>query len=122
MFDGLSVGDNLDLSLNALETLSAGAFRGLHLRGALELDFNRLETLSVGVFDGFSITELSGSLKLDNNPGSPFPMTVELVRIGAVPSATGPAEVRLQLVEGTPFAITAPLTLATDGRYTTNPK
>ena len=112
VFDGLSVGDTLDLSLNGLKTLSAGVFRGLNLRGTLELDFNRLETLSAGVFEGFSITEPSGGLKLNNNPGSPFPLTVELERIGAVPSAASPAEVRLRLAEGAPFAITAPLTIS----------
>ena len=112
VFDGLSVGDTLYLSSNDLTMLPAGVFDGLRLSGSLDLSSNDLTTLSAGVFEGLSIMEPSGGLKLNNNPGSPFPLTVELERIGAVPSVASPAEVRLRLIEGTPFAITAPLTIS----------
>ena len=110
VFDGLSISGTLDLDLfgNQLAALSAGVFQGLSIRD-LYLDVNQLETLPAGVFQGLSV---SGALYLTDNPGAPFSLTVELERTGAVAQAASPANVRLRLVEGTPAAITVPLTIA----------
>ena len=111
VFSGLSLSDSLGLSGNRLEMLPAEVFSGLSLSSLLGLSGNRLTILPAGIFESLSLMEPLGSLHLHNNPGSPFLLTVELERIGAVPSAVSPAEMRLRLVEGTPFAITAPLTV-----------
>ena len=134
VFSGLSVRD-LYLYNNQLESLPAGAFSGLSVGGSLALYNNRLETLPAGVFSGLSVRDLflynnqlerllagvfSGLrvgkiLNLDRNPGRPFPLTVELERVDGPLAATGPAEVILKLVEGTPFEIPVPLAVSSGG-------
>ena len=112
VFRGLSLSGSLGISSNSLTMLPAGIFEGLSLSGSLTLAGNRLTILPAGIFEGLSLTEPLSRLYLQNNLGSPFLLTVELERIGAVPSAVSPAEMRLRLVEGTPFAITVPLTIS----------
>ena len=81
------------------------ALRGRDLFGltglrALNLSENRLRTLPGGVFAGLgSLREL----QLQDNPGAPFRLTVELLRIDAETTAPGPATVVARLAEGAPF-------------------
>ena len=111
VFSGLIVDITLDLSNNRLETLPASIFSGLSV-ARLDLSDNRLESLPAGVFSGLSVR---GSLHLSDNLGAPFPLTVELERMDGSPTASGPAEVILKLVEGTPFEIPVPLTVSSGG-------
>ena len=104
VFDGLRA-DSLRLSGNRLATLPAALFDGLNL-AALYLNNNQLATLPAGVFSGLSA---SGALELDHNPGTPFPLTVELRRIDAVPGAASPATLGLRLLQGVPVDIRVPL-------------
>ena len=107
VFDGLRM-RVLDLSSNALTTLPEGVFEGLRVRD-LDLSSNKLMTLPAGMFDGLRV---DGSLDLSGNLGTPFALTVEIERVNAVLSAASPADARLKLVEGTPNAITVPLTVS----------
>ena len=111
VFSGLSVSDHLDLDNNRLETLLAGIFSGLSVRH-LWLSNNQLESLPAGVFSGLIVLN---TLRLDNNPGAPFLLTVEQERMNGIPTATGPAEVILKLIEGASFEIPVPLAVSSGG-------
>ena len=117
VFDDLHIGGDLELSDNQLRALPTGVFAGLRLSGSLYIVRNRLQTLPEGVFNGFKVED---RLSLDYNPGSPFPLTVELQRTDAVPGAASPAEVRLRLVHGTPAAIEVPLTVVSAGSFSSS--
>ena len=112
VFDDLHIGGDLELSDNQLRALPTGVFSGLRLSGGLSMIGNQLQTLPAGIFNGFKVED---DFQLFGNPGAPFPLTVELQRTDAVPSAAGPAEVRLRLVHGTPVALRIPLTTVSAG-------
>ena len=111
VFSGLRVNYSLALFNNRLETLPAGVFSGLSVID-LRLENNELETLPAGVFSGLKVVS---RLDLSGNPGAPFSLTVEQERTDDIPTATGPAEVILKLVEGAPFEIPVPLAVSSRG-------
>ena len=101
----------LDLSGNALPALPGGAFRGLGALRRLLLDGNLLEELPAGLFEGVGQLE---ELQLQDNPGAPFALAMELVRTDAQPWAPGPASVSARVAEGAPFALQAALEASPD--------
>ena len=68
----------LDLSERGIEALQAGDFAGLKRLRELRLNGNALHKLPDGVFDGLAALRL---VHLHDNPGSPFPLRVNL-RVG----------------------------------------
>ena len=92
-----------------LTTIEAGAFKGLTNLQSLNLYDNNLTTLPTGVFEGLnSLT----SLNLSRNPGTPFTLTLELVRTDTTDlAAAGPATVVVQLAQGAPFEMTVNLSV-----------
>ena len=96
----------LVLSNNALAALPAGAFSGLSELRQLLLDGNALEELPAGLFEG--VGQLR-ELHLQDNPGAPFALTVDLVRTDAQAWTPGPASVAARVAAGAPFALEAAL-------------
>ena len=67
----------------------------------LDLGGNDLSTLPEGMFSGLENLRL---LRLQNNPGSPFLLTIELERTDNTDkTAPGPATIVVTLAEGAPF-------------------
>ena len=90
----------LDLAGQDIAALRGRDLFGLTGLRALNLPENRLRALPGGVFAGLgSLREL----QLQDNPGAPFRLTVELLRIDAEATAPGPATVVARLAEGAPF-------------------
>ncbi len=90
----------LELAGQGLAALRGRDLYGLTGLRALDLSENRLRALPGGVFAGLgSLREL----QLQDNPGAPFRLTVELLRIDAEATAPGPATVLARLAEGAPF-------------------
>ena len=108
LFAGLGALRTLDLSANAL-MLPARPFAALGGLRALLLEDNGFEALPAGLFAGLGgLREVS----LEDNPGAPFALAVELVRTDADPSAPGPARVRARFAPGAPFALLSELSAA----------
>ena len=97
----------LDLSGNALAELPGDAIAGLSGLWALRLHGNLLAELPAGLFEGVSGLR---ELQLQDNPGSPFVLTLELARTDAEPWAPGPASVAMRVAQSTPFALRSTLT------------
>ena len=112
LFSNSAVSQTIDLSANQLTTLPANLFNGLSLGSALNLSANQLTTLPANLFNGLEINQ---HLYLNNNPGAPFPLTVELERTDAVLHVMSPATVLLKLIEGAPLDIEVPLTISGEG-------
>ena len=112
IFAGLTVSRDLRLDNNQLTDLPAGAFQGLTVGQDLRLDNNRLTALSAGAFQDLTFGR---TLDLRNNPGTPFPLVVELERVGAALDVASPATVRLRLATGAPRTIQIPLTASAGG-------
>ena len=109
IFSGLSRLNILDLSYNALTELPEGVFSDLVSLEFLGLGGNELTVLPAGVFSG--LTSLK-ELNLEDNPGSPFTLTVEVARTDSGdPTSRDPATLGFSVAEGAPFAITIPLTV-----------
>ena len=109
VFSSLSSLVWLDLNHNHLTALPEGVFSNLTSLEGLGLDTNDLTALPPGVFSG--LTSLR-ELQLGYNPGSPFTLTVELTRTdGGDPTSRGPATLGFSIAEGTPFAMTIPLSV-----------
>ena len=90
----------LELAGQGIAALRGRDLYGLTGLRALDLSGNRLRALPGGVFAGLgSLREL----QLQDNPGAPFRLTVELLRIDAEATAPGPAAVLARLAEGAPF-------------------
>ena len=114
-FSGLSSLTKLDLSsvwtssYADLTTIESGAFNGLSSLIELDLYYNLIYALQTGVFEGLnSLT----SLNLNRNPGTPFTLTLELVRTDTTDrAAPGPATVVAQLAQGAPFEMTVNLSV-----------
>ena len=108
-FKGLDSLQTLILDFHQLTTIESGAFNGLNRLTKLDLEGNRITTLPAGVFVGLnSLT----SLKLNRNPGTPFTLTLQLVRTDTTdPAAPGPATVVVQLAQGAPFEMTVNLSV-----------
>lgn len=130
-FLGLASLERLDLGGNHLTHLPARVFSGLTSLGHLDIQHNRLGELPVGLLSGLTdlwllfagdnqlesippsmfagLTNLR-VLHLERNPGSPFPLTLELLRTDNEDlRAPGPATVGARVVEGAPFTIRLPL-------------
>ena len=104
---GLAGLERLDLRGNALAALPAGLLSHAPRLERLDLSVNALETLPPGLFAGLRrLREVS----VEDNPGSPFGLALELVRTDADPWAPGPATITARAALGAPFAMTAPLT------------
>ena len=108
-FKGLDSLQTLILDFHQLTTIESGAFNGLNRLTRLDLEGNRITTLPAGVFVGLnSLT----SLNLNRNPGTPFTLTLQLVRTDTTdPAAPGPATVVVQLAQGAPFEMTINLSV-----------
>ena len=89
----------LDLSGNALTALPPQPFATLPGLRVLDLSANGFAALPDGLFAGLSLREAS----LDDNPGAPFALAVELARTDAVRWADGPATIEARLPAGAPF-------------------
>ena len=102
VFTGLTALAALDLGGNDLSALPAGVFTGLTALATLDLGGNDLSALPAGVFTG--LTALA-TLDLSGNTTDPLPLDVTL---HAVADAVG--QVRVDIAQGAPVAITVPLT------------
>lgn len=106
-FSGLSRLERLSMGTAELAEISPRAFSGLERLHTLLLQGNRLTDLPPGVFAGLSRLQ---NLRLDRNPGTPFPLTLELRRTDtANVGAPGPARLALALEQGAPVNIRVPL-------------
>ena len=107
VFSGLFELNTIALRRNELTELPPGVFSGLSSLQWLDLRGNRLTALPPGVFSGLASLE---RLYLSRNPGSPFPLTADVVRTDSDnPLSPGPATIAVRLAEGAPFAVTIPL-------------
>ena len=108
VFSGLTNLNGLSLFGNdQLSTLPAGVFSGLPRLGSLMLFDCGFVRLPEGLFTGLYRV---GTLWLHGNPGSPFTLTVELVRKDNKDrTAPGPARVVIKVVEGAPREMTVSL-------------
>ena len=102
----LAAVERLELSGAGAGSLRAGDFGGLSGLHTLLLDGNGLRTLPDGLFAGL---DSLGELSLEDNPGAPFALAVELARTDADAWAPGPATVRAQFALGAPFALRSEL-------------
>ncbi len=106
-FSGLSRLERLSIGTAELAEVSPRAFSGLERLHTLLLQGNRLTDLPPGVFTGLRHLQ---NLRLDRNPGTPFPLTLELRRADtANVGAPGPARLALALEQGAPVNIRVPL-------------
>ena len=108
IFSGLSRLNILDLSYNALTELPEGVFPDLVSLEFLGMGGNELTVLPAGVFSGLGRLK---ELNLEDNPGSPFTLTVEVTRTDGDPTSPSPATLGFSVTEGAPFAITIPLSV-----------
>ena len=108
VFSGLTNLNGLSLFGNdQLSTLPRGVFSGLPRLGSLTLFDCGFVRLPEGIFTGLSRV---GTLWLHGNPGSPFTLTVELVRKDNKDrTAPGPANVVIKVAEGAPREMTVSL-------------
>ena len=109
VFNGLNNLTQLALYDNQLTTLPAGIFNGLNKLRTLHLFKNQFTTLLAGMFEGLSSLRY---LDLRDNPGTPFTLTLELVRTDNTDlAAPGPATVAVKLAQGAPFEMTVSLSV-----------
>ena len=109
LFDGLPKLVRLDASFNRLAALPPGLFDGTPKLAELSLEFNALTELPRGVFAGLSELEW---VTLERNPGAPFSVRPEFVRVDVGdPVAPGPARVVVRVPLGAPFALAFPLSV-----------
>ena len=102
----LAAVERLELSGAGAGSLRAGDFADLSGLRALLLDGNGLRTLPDGLFAGL---DSLGELSLQDNPGAPFALAVELARTDADAWAPGSATVRARFALGAPFALRSEL-------------
>ena len=97
----------LDLAASGIDSLRENDLLGLDGLERLDLSSNALEVLPPGLFAGLRrLREVS----VEDNPGAPFGLTLELARTDAEPWAPGPATITARAALGAPFAMAAPLT------------
>ncbi len=97
---------DLRLPGNGLSKLPPGALSGLSGLRRLDLSGNALEELPAGMFEGLAALD---EVRLQDNPGAPFLLTMELVRTDAEAWAPGPASLSARVREGAPFPMQAVL-------------
>lgn len=91
----------LEISYNQLTHLPADIFSGLARLEVVLAHYNRLSTLPANLFSGLG--QLSW-LWLNENPGSPFPLTLRVERTDTTNlAAPGPATLVVTVHEGAPF-------------------
>ena len=98
----------LDLGDNDLAALPPGIFAGAPKLAELSLEYNELAELPPGLFAGLSELEW---VALHGNPGAPFPIRPEFVRVDGDPLAPGPARLAVRVSPGAPFAFIVPLSV-----------
>ena len=103
---GQSLLADLRLPDNGLSELPPGALRGLSGLRRLDLSGNALEELPAGMFEGLAALR---EVRLQDNPGAPFLLTMELERTDAEAWAPGPASLSARVREGAPFPMEAVL-------------
>ena len=97
----------LDLNDRGINSLRPKDLLGLVGLQRLDLRGNGLSTLPADLFAGLRrLREVS----VEDNPGAPFALALELVRTDAEPWAPGPATVSARVASGAPFPLAAPLT------------
>lgn len=110
---GLSSLTWLSLQDNQLTELPEGVFSELSSLERLHLDRNQLTELPAGAFTGLSRL---ADLSVWENPGSPFPLTLELGRMDSDnPLAPSPARISVMIAEGAPFAVDLRLSIIGGG-------
>ena len=103
LFSGLSNLSWLDLSGNPVKELPPTVFSGVSNLSALLMVSSHLTDLPPGLFVGLSKLR---TLDLRANPGSPFGLPVQLVRIDDDDlQAPGPAEVAASVEQGAPYSM-----------------
>ena len=101
----------LTLDGNQIATLPARVFPGGNIR-RLDLSDNRLQVLPDELFVGFTshfCARRNMDLDLRDNPGSPFPLELELARLDAGPASDGPASIAVRVASSTPLPLTVGL-------------
>ena len=101
--------ERLDIAGAGAGSLRALDFSGLSGLRALLLDGNALRTLPDGLFAGL---DSLGELSLEDNPGAPFALAVNLARTDGGPWAQRPATVQTRFALGAPFALLSELSAA----------
>ena len=110
VFAGLSRLRQLSLQHNGLTELPAGLFGGLTDLAWLFLGDNDIRSLPPNVFLGLSNLR---SLSLVRNPGTPFPLTLEIERTDSEDLlAPGPARIAVRIAEGAPLTLRLPLSVS----------
>ena len=87
----------------------------------LKLTNNALRAIPSGIFAGFTSDACRTrkmDLDLSGNPGSPFPLSVELDRIDDANATAGPASVVVRVREGAPWPITVQVTATGGSSFT----
>ena len=97
---------DLDLANTGLAALQGADLSGLSALTVLDLSGNALTSLPEGLFAGLGTLE---EVQLQDNPGAPFVLRLDLVRTDAAPWAPAPARVVARVREGAPFAMRAAL-------------
>ena len=102
----LAARTELDLANRDVGALQADDLSGLSGLTVLDLSGNALTSLPEGMFDGLGSL---GEVQLQDNPGAPFMLRLDLVRTDGALSSQGPATVVARVREGAPFAMRAAL-------------
>ena len=102
----LAARTELDLANRDVAALQVDDLSGLSGLTVLDLSGNALTSLPDGMFAGLgALTEV----QLQDNPGAPFTLQLELVRTDGTRSSPSPARVEVRVREGAPFAMRAAL-------------
>ena len=108
IFAGLGKLSLLALAMNRLAELPVDAFGNLRAMEYLFLQENRLTELPERMFVGLSSLN---QLSLEDNPGSPFGIPVEVSRTDNSNLAPGPAKVTVTTASGAPFTMRVPVSV-----------
>ena len=109
VFDGLSKLKQLRMGGTALEALDSGVFRGLSSLETLRLG-DRLGSLPPGLFNGLANLK---QLDLSGNPGAPFALNLDVVRLATGAPVQGrPLEMAIRVREGAPFDMSVGLSIS----------
>ena len=103
---------SLDLSRRNIPALRPNDLLGLLRLRRLDLSGNALKALPAGLFTDLERLE---EISLEDNPGAPFALTIELERLDAEPSAAGPAQLVARTAWAAPFRLVAALSASPAG-------
>ena len=108
----LAVVSTLSLNGRNIAALRSNDLLGLRGLRQLDLSANALQTLPAGLFTGIEgLREVS----VEGNPGAPFMLTIELLRLDAEPWEPGPAQLAARIVSAAPFGLVAALSASPAG-------